>query len=90
MKKEIELGIKNLPKKPEIRWPYWQLLAFKGLTPILQILPKKTLPKSFCETSITLLAKPDRDNTRKLQTLTPMDIEGETLDTVFAAKSSSI
>ena len=89
MKKEIELVIKNLPKKPEIRWPYWQLLAFKGLTPILKILPKKT-SKSFCETSITLLAKPDRDNTRKLQTLTPMDIEGETLDTVLATKSSSI
>lgn len=71
MKKEIELVIKNLPKKTEIRWPYWRLLAFKGLTPILKILPKKTLPKSFCEASITLLAKPDKDNTGKLQTPNP-------------------
>ena len=44
MNKEIELVIKNLPKMPQIRWPYQRLIAFKGLTPILKILPKKTLP----------------------------------------------
>ena len=72
--KEIELVIKNLPKNkspgPE-SFPGESYQTFKKrVNPYsLQTFQKTEmegkLPNSFCEASITLIAKPDRDPTKK-------------------------
>ena len=71
---EIEAAIKNLPKDkspgPEgFTGEFYQIFR-EELTPILlklfqKIAKEGSLPNSFCEATITLIPKPDKDNTKK-------------------------
>ena len=71
---EIEVVIKKSPpkQKPRTRWLHMRFYQTftEELMPILLKLFQKiaeggTLPNSFCETTITLIPKPDKDNTQK-------------------------
>ena len=69
---EIEAVIKHLPKKqkPRTRWLHRRIISFREeLMPILKlfqkIAEKGTLPNSLYEATITLIPKPDKDNTKK-------------------------
>ena len=74
---EIEAVIKNLPKNKSpgpdgITGEFYQTFR-EELMPILQKLFQKnhrgrTLPNSFCEATITLIPKLDKENTRKKAT----------------------
>ena len=66
-------------EKPWTWWFYWWILPniYEELIPIfLKVFQKTeegTFPNSFYEASITLITKPDKDITRKLQTNIPYE-----------------
>ena len=71
---EIEAVIKNFPKNkspgPDFFTGEFYQIFREELMPILLKLLQKiaeegTLPNSFCEATITLIPKPDKDNTKK-------------------------
>ena len=73
---EIEDAIKTLPKNKSpgpdgFTGEFYQIFR-EELMPVLlrlfqKIAEEGTLPNSFYEATITLIPKPDKDNTRKLQ-----------------------
>ena len=71
---EIKTAIKNLPKKqkPRTRWlhnEFYQTFKKELIPSLLKLFQKVeeegTLPNSFYEAIITLIPKPDKDNTQK-------------------------
>ena len=71
---EIEAVIKNLPKNKspgpdsftgELYQPFTEELMPMLLKLFQKIAGEGTLPNSFCEATITLIPKPDKDNTKK-------------------------
>ena len=75
---EMEVVIKNLPKNKSpgpnsITGEFYQTSRKKLMTIILKLFKKTaeegTLPNSFYEVTITMIPKPDKDNTKKKTTV---------------------
>ena len=92
---EIEAVIKNLPKNkspgPDGFTEVFYQAFRKMLMPILlklfqKIAEEGTLPNSFCEANITLIAKADKGNTkrRKLQANSLMNRDAKILNKILA------
>ena len=80
---EIETMIKNLPKKkkPKNRWLHREILSNikeKLISIILKLFQKVTkevtLSNSFYKATITLMPKPDKDNTHKKENYRPISL----------------
>ena len=92
---EIEAVIKNLPKeqKPRTRWLHRIILsnierrANAYPSKLFQkIAEEETIPNLFYEATITLISKPDKDNTQKikLQASITENIDAKILNKILA------
>jgi hypothetical protein len=92
---EIEATIKSLPKKkspvpdafaPEFYWTFKKELIPTLLKLFHEIEKEGTLPNSFCEASITLIPKPDKDTSKEEidRPISSMNIDVKILNKIMA------